>query len=420
MAIVVEIDLGVVRFELGEGSACELDIELDELLRAKHKELFVAAAEKLDVASETDLVCTGCGGRMRGLGKVARRIGTLTGPVTVKRRRLRCQECGTENYPLDGTLGLEGRHTLPAVERALYLATDVSYAKASRTLFKLTGAKISHGQIQALAKREGVLVGRKLDEMTAELFEHGVDPGEVVSRSPNDTLVVTIDGGAIPDRATGDDFEAKVGVIYGVKVQVSKGRSALVDRVCYASLETAFEFGQKLYTLARRHGVASVGRILAIGDGAAWIRRLVRDFFPGAVYLLDLFHLKKRLREVLRDETDEPLRERITAACLAGKPDQVLALLATFEPATPEQAEAARKLKRYIRTNSQGIANYARTDLFGSGAVEKAVDIIVSRRFKLRGMSWLRPGAAGMLKLKLLKYNAEWDEHWRCRMAACT
>lgn len=418
--MIVEIDLGVLRLELDEVSADRVDVEVDQAMRAKHKEVFCACAARIEEAAASDKACPACCERMIGQGRVTRRVGTLAGPVSLRRRRLRCPCCGAERYPLDESLDLCARHTLPAVERALYLATETSYAKASATLERLTGAKISHGQIQSLAKREGALVGRELDRMSAELFEHGIDPGEIRPRTLSDTLVITIDGGAIPDRATQDDFEAKVGVIYGVKAKVSKDRTALIDRVCYASLETSFEFGKKLYTLARRHGVASAGRVLCIGDGAVWIRRLVRDLFPGAIYLLDLFHLKKRLREVLREETDEELRERITAACLAGDPAHALTLLGSFVPITPEQAEAARKLKGYIYANRLGIANYTHTDLYGSGAVEKAVDIIVSRRFKLRGMSWLRPGAAGMLKLKLLKYNGEWDEHWRQRMAACT
>ncbi len=416
MAIVVEIDLGVVCLELEEGSAAELDGKIDECVRAKHRELFAVAAAQLDLARDVDPVCPSCGGILSPHGKVARRIGTIAGTVSVLRRRLRCKTCGADTYPLDARLALEGKHTLAALERALFLATDLSYLKSSVALERLCGAELSHGQLQKLAKREGALVGSELEQMTVELFEHGIDPGEAVSRSPDDTLVVSIDGGAIPDRSTGDDFEAKVGVVYGLKTKVSKGRTLLADRIAYASLEPVFEFGKRLYTLARRHGLGSVGRILAIGDGAAWIRCLIRDFFPGAIYLLDLFHLKKRIREVLREEADEPLREEIVAACTRGDPHSALLLLATFRLQSSEQAEQARKLAAYIRDNEVGIANYARSDLFGSGSVEKAIDIIVSRRFKLRGMSWLRPGAAGMLKLRLLKFNKEWDSHWQRRM----
>ena len=63
-----------------------------------------------------------------------------------------------------------------------------------------------------------------------------------------------------------------------------------------------------------------------------------------------------------------------------------------------------------MRSNALGIENYVCTDLFGSGCVEKAVDVLISRRFKLPGMSWLKPGAQGMVKLKVLRYNRTWND----------
>jgi len=113
------------------------------------------------------------------------------------------------------------------------------------------------------------------------------------------------------------------------------------------------------------------------------------------------------------------LRELVTDVCCRGRPDQALELLEKYRALTEEKAEEVRKLMTYIRSNRAGISNYARSDLFGSGAVEKAVDLLVSRRFKNRGMSWFRPGAAGMLALRLLRFNGEWDNHWNWRMQTC-
>lgn len=160
----------------------------------------------------------------------------------------------------------------------------------------------------------------------------------------------------------------------------------------------------------------SAGRVLAIGDGAAWIRNLVADMFPQATYLLDLFHLKRRVSQVLNSDEDERLRQAVYEACQRGQPSEALSCLSTYKAQTTEKAEELRKLKGYIHVNRVGISNYARSDLFGSGAVEKAVDVLVSRRFKTRGMSWLRPGASGMLALRLLRFNGQWDSYWERRL----
>lgn len=415
--MIVRIELGVLEIDVTELTVSQADVRLHEAVRTRERAAFAQMCEQVEGARLGDRTCS-CGGTFRVKDSRLRTVSTLGGETDVRVRRLRCPECGAQHRPLDTFLPPGRRHTLAVVEAGLYLATDLSYAKASAALEKLTGARISHGQLQRLATAEGALVSAGLHAAAADLYGVGLDPGEVVTRGADDTLVIAIDGGAIPDRATGDDFEAKVAVLYGIRAEVSKGRFALADRVGYAGLEDSVTFAKRVSTLAIQHGMLSAGHVLAIGDGAGWIRRMIRDFLPGSVYLLDLFHLKKRLRDVLCDDADAELLGEVVAACIGGDPSRALRLLDTWKAPTPERAELHRKLLYYVRTNAVGIANYARTDLFGSGAVEKAVDLIVSRRFKCRGMSWLKPGALGMLKLRLLRFNGEWDDHWASRLAA--
>jgi hypothetical protein len=62
-------------------------------------------------------------------------------------------------------------------------------------------------------------------------------------------------------------------------------------------------------------------------------------------------------------------------------------------------------LFKYIRSNADRIENYKKVGIVGPRAVEKTVDVLVDRRFKLRGMSWYETNAAKMLRLRLLKLN---------------
>ncbi len=75
-------------------------------------------------------------------------------------------------------------------------------------------------------------------------------------------------GGFVPDRSTKGDFEAKTGVV----------------------------FGERMSVIAMEQGMLSAGRTIVIGHGAGWIRRIARDVFPEAVCVLDLYHLKHRVR----------------------------------------------------------------------------------------------------------------------------
>lgn len=82
------------------------------------------------------------------------------------------------------------------------------------------------------------------------------------------------------------------------------------------------------------------------------------------------------------------------------------------------RGEARRRvveLIKYVKGNHDWIENIPLAGGYGSGPVEKTVDITVARRFKKRGMSWYRRGANPLLRLRLLKLNGEWDAYWQER-----
>jgi hypothetical protein len=81
----------------------------------------------------------------------------------------------------------------------------------------------------------------------------------------------------------------------------------------------------------------------------------------------------------------------------------------------PDRSVRLKDLYKYIRSNKDGVENYKKVGILGSGVVEKIVDILVARRFKLRGMSWYDKNAAKLLRLRLLKLNGEWDSYWEKR-----
>jgi hypothetical protein len=412
--MIVRVDLGVVEFEMEAPTTALLDRGLEGAVREAHRAAAVSAYEKLERRLLGSDTCPGCGKDLRVVKTATRTIGMLCGPVRVPVRTYGCA-CGHTRRPLTRALP-NGRHSLAVVERGLYLATMIGYQRSAETLAHLTAARISHGTLHRLARAEAPRIDEPIADATRELYSNGVAPVEAATRTRADTLVIAVDGGFVPDRARGHDFEAKCGVVYGTKARVSKDRVELVDRVAYAGIESARTFGERLSVVAMEQGMLSAGGAIVIGDGAGWIRTMARDVFPDAVYVLDLYHLKHRIRTVFPEEWEVHVRDEAVAACLAGRPRDALRVLRAARP-LPEREEAWRKLLFYIRSNALGIENYTRTDLFGSGCVEKAVDVLISRRFKLRGMSWLRPGAQGMVKLKVLRYNRTWNDHWGSRFA---
>ena len=70
----------------------------------------------------------------------------------------------------------------------------------------------------------------------------------------------------------------------------------------------------------------------------------------------------------------------------------------------------------YLRRNLDWIENIPEVKGYGSGPVEKTVDIMAARGFKKRGMSWYRRNANPLLELRLLELDGEWDAYWQQRL----
>jgi len=67
-----------------------------------------------------------------------------------------------------------------------------------------------------------------------------------------------------------------------------------------AAIETAEEFGRRLYLEAWNRGWSRAVQKVVISDGAEWIRNIVEIHFPGAIHIVDLYHARQHLWEVVR------------------------------------------------------------------------------------------------------------------------
>ena len=82
---------------------------------------------------------------------------------------------------------------------------------------------------------------------------------------------------------------------------------------------------------------------------------------------------------------------------------------------------ALRKLEAYLIRHQEGMwypQAFAEGIDIGTGAIEKGGDLVICRRFKLRGMRWSRAGAEKVLRYRLLVLNNDWDSYWQMRRTA--
>jgi hypothetical protein len=351
-------------------------------------------------------------------GQAMRRIKTLLGVVELERDRLRCPKCGQEMYPLDEAMGLESGEsvTLGVRERSLWAAVEVSYEKAHEFLEKFTGLEVSRKKIHAMALEEGERISRWEEERRKKVFEEGGGvEGSCAERAP-ERLYVQVDGTAVNGRGAGEWMECKVGASFSERIQVSKDRYWLRDKKSYASIEGIEAFGEKFFLECVRQGVLKAKEVIFIGDGANWIRTLKEGYFPEAIGVLDIWHLEKELRWALGEE-NQGVIEELKGLAFQGKGAGIVQRLME-EGGRVGEIERRKKILEaisYVRNNLDWIANIPKVKGYGSGPVEKTVDITVARRLKRRGMHWHRGGANPLLKLRLLKLNGEWENYWRQR-----
>jgi len=390
---------------------------IEEQLLHLREEVFLDMLRKVlreieAVAVERYTQCEECGALLVRNGHEFKQIRTLVGALRYRRIRLRCQRCGEEIYPLDRAIGLEGREgmTIGVKERTLWAAVEVSYEKTNQFLQKFTGLEVSRNKIHQMAWEEGERITAWQERRREAVFGKGETLPEEAQEGP-EVLYIQVDGTAVNDRESGEWMECRVGTSFSRRVNVSKGRVWLRDKKTYASVETADSFGEKFYIECLKQGVENAGKVYFISDGAIWIKKLKNDYFPQAVGVLDIWHLERELKKALGEEKKETV-EKLKLLALEGNAEEIVNCLMKEVSADLEKSEKIFQVAEYVMNNAEWIRNIPKVKGYGSGPVEKTVDITVSRRFKKRGMSWYRHGVNPLLQMRLLKLNGEWETYW--------
>ena len=396
-----------------------LERAIDAALLEAGQELWAELMRTLEAALPVPTDCP-CGGTLKANGRARRRLVTLAGEVELQRRRFRCRACARELIPLDAALGLEPRiqHSVGVRERALWLVTELSYAKTATTLEELRRLPVSHGELHRWVAHEGARIEATIVAETEAIL--GDQPTRAPTGRSAGTVWVEADGTMVHGR-TGALFEAKVGLVFRGSRRTGRARRALVDRTYVAETANWTTFAERLVATCARLGVYDAERIFFVSDGAAAIRWIRERSFPTAIELLDWYHLVEQLKRGIGLAYPDVLERAVRAA----EPGDVERLVAILEGHARrlagedlEQAIRAQAALGYVMANRRAIANYRIVPLASSGPMEKGVDLTICRRFKLRGMSWYRRGVSHLLRLRILRLNGTWTRYWAERFTA--
>ena len=122
-------------------------------------------------------------------------------------------------------------------------------------------------------------------------------------------------------------METKVGIIYSRSAKVSKKRNLILDKNIYATLDSLEKFKQNFYLSCHKMGVFSADKVIFVADGMPWIKKLQREMFPNAIYLLDPWHLKKNIYLAFGKENSEIAEALIETASYGEATTLLLSLI---------------------------------------------------------------------------------------------
>jgi hypothetical protein len=158
------------------------------------------------------------------------------------------------------------------------------------------------------------------------------------------------------------------------------------------AIETAEEFGKRIYREALKRGWRCAKKKVIIGDGAEWIWTLVAEHFPEAMQIVDLYHARQHLWEVARQLYPHEKNKQKTWMKVhqkrlldKGKIERLVGALRAVHTSNAEMAEKIRLEADYFERNAERMRypQFRRQHLFvGSGVIEAGCKTVVGSRLK--------------------------------------
>jgi hypothetical protein len=365
---------------------------------------------------------------------------SVVGPVQVRRPYYLCSHCSQGQHPVDLDLGVAGLESSPGVRRMeAVVGSQSPFGRGCEPLKVLAGLDVTAKSIERTAEAIGTDIARQEKEEVARARQLVLP---AVSQQDIPKLYVLMDGTGVPavpaetlgragkiEGQRAHTRECKLGCVFTQTMVDDQGRPIRdPDSTTYTgAIETAEEFGLRIYTEAWRRGWEWATLRIVIADGAIWIWNLADLHFPGAIQIVDLYHARQHLWAVatLLFPNDSPRQKRwmISSQDLLdnGLIERLVKRLRKIES---ENAEVTRKLSleaEYFERNAHRMRypEFRELGLFvGSGVVEAGCKTVIASRLKCSGMFWTVAGANAIIALRCCLLNGRFETHWELARAA--
>jgi hypothetical protein len=369
----------------------------------------------------------------------SRKLLTVVGATTLTRPWYLCPGCHQGQSPADREWDVEKTEFSPGVRRMLALVGQAAPFDQGREQMKLlAGLQVTTKAVERTAEALGEEIVEREQKQIHQALQW--DLPQVVLGDPIPILYVQMDGTGVPvtqgERREGKiegqsahTREVKLGCVFTQTACDAEGYAVRdPDSTTFVgAIESATEFGKRLYLEACNRGWNRAHKKVVMGDGAEWIWNLAELHFPGAIQIVDLYHARQHLWNVARllypgDELGQKrwiLRHQPKLD--EGKIEKLVGYLRSLAPASPELAETLRKEADYFQRNAQRMRypEFRRQHLFvGSGVIEAGCKTVIGSRLKQSGMFWTVRGANAIIALRCCHINGRMESYWEDRHAA--
>lgn len=383
----------------------------------------------------------GCGGKMNSVGRREKSIKTVVGKVKFDRSVYVCEWCGASRIPGDEELGVVGTSFSPGVKRLMSRA-------GSRGTFKEgQGDLAEYGNIFVSAKdveRTSEAVGEKVSFWEKGVREELiVKASQVAPKEKKDIplMYVSYDGTGVPmvkreligrkgKQADGSarTREVKLGCVFTQTGVDKEGRPVRDENstTFVGAIETAEEFGWRIYGEALRRGIDKAEKKVTLGDGAKWVWELAKLQFSDAIQIVDLYHARQHLYNLISliagadKKTKTKLEMKWRTELDEGKVKKIIEDAKSRLPKSGVRRKTALKEIRYFETNSGRMRydEFRQEGLFvGSGVIEAGCKTVVGQRLKRSGMEWTVRGANSIISLRCAHLSDRLKEFWELQAA---
>jgi hypothetical protein len=364
---------------------------------------------------------------------------TAVGPVEVSRPYYLCPHCHTGQAPVDAELDMEHSEFSPGVRRMqAMVGQEASFDHGRQQIELLAGLAVTTKAVERNAEAVGADIARREQDEIQRAMQ--LDLPMVVGE-PVPMVYVQMDGTGVPVVRT--ETEGRAGKVEGQPAHTREVKLGCVftqtgwdeegfairdpDSTTYTgAIETAEEFGKRIYLEAWKRGWSRALKKVVMGDGAEWIWNIADIYFPGAIQIVDLYHAREHLWDLARKlhPHDEARQKRWMMRRQdrldEGKIEKLVASLRTIETPFAEVADAIRVEADYFEKNASRMRypEFRRQHLFvGTGVMEAGCKTVIGARLKRSGMFWTVRGANAIIALRCCHLSGLFEDYWESRRA---